>query len=130
MKLLICIAIYLMDYHSYFSPILQKEKSNNRKSLMDTSCFPYTIDLFILKNCIGDVASFHVSGDINAPNTEIYYYHGTAPNEMLAKKSAKYLKKHYEKVNVRCFKGRGHCELSLLYPDKMIQELKKITGQI
>lgn len=31
-----------------FPPILQKEKSNNRKSLMDTSCFPYTIDLFDL----------------------------------------------------------------------------------
>ena len=31
-----------------FPTILQKEKSNSRKSLMDTSCFPYTIDLFDL----------------------------------------------------------------------------------
>ena len=43
-----------------------------------------------------------------------------------AKKSAKYLAKHYSNVKVKCFKGRGHCELALLYPDMMIEELEEV----
>lgn len=110
----------------------KKTLEQAKKSIISEECFESFLDVLdnmtdvTIKNCISDVAFFHVSGDINAPNTEIYYYHGTASNEMLAKKSAKYLKKHYARVKVHCFKGRGHCELSLLYPDKMIQELKKI----
>jgi len=43
-----------------------------------------------------------------------------------AQKSAIFLSKHYKNVKIKSFKGRGHCELALLYPDKMINELKDI----
>ncbi len=110
----------------------KKSLEQAKKSIISEECFePFLAVLDnmsdeTIKNCIGDIASFHVTSNINSPNTEIYYYHGTAPNEMLAKKSAKYLAKHYPKVNVKCFKGRGHCELALLYPDMMIEELKQV----
>lgn len=36
-------------------------------------------------NCISDIADFRLSGDIDTKNTKIYFFHGTAANEMLAK---------------------------------------------
>lgn len=124
---------------SFYLDITKKTQRRNRKtleqakkSIISKDCFEPFLEVLdnmtdeTIKNCIGDISSFHVTSDINTPNTEIYFYHGTAPNEMLAKKSAKYLAKHYPKVNVKCFKGRGHCELALLYPDMMIDELKQI----
>lgn len=124
---------------SFYMDITKKTQRRDRKtleqakkSIISKDCFEPFLEVLdnmtdeTIKNCIGDISSFHVTSDINTPNTEIYFYHGTAPNEMLAKKSAKYLAKHYPKVNVKCFKGRGHCELALLYPDMMIDELKQI----
>lgn len=124
---------------SFYLDITKKTQRRDRKtlerakkSIISKDCFEPFLEVLdnmtdeTIKNCIGDISSFHVTSDINTPNTEIYFYHGTAPNEMLAKKSAKYLAKHYPKVNVKCFKGRGHCELALLYPDMMIDELKQI----
>lgn len=110
----------------------KKTLEEAKKSIISEECFESFLEVLdnmtdaTIKRCINDIASFYVTGDINTPNTEIYFYHGTAPNEILAKKSAEYLKKHYSKVNVKCFKGRGHCELALLYPDMMIEELKKV----
>lgn len=124
---------------SFYLDITKKTQRRDRKtleqakkSIISKDCFEPFLEVLdnmtdeTIKNCIGDISSFHVTSDINTPNTEIYFYHGTAPNEMLAKKSAKYLVKHYPKVNIKCFKGRGHCELALLYPDMMIDELKQI----
>ena len=48
---------------------------------------------------------------------------------MLAKKTAKYIKKNYPNSNIICFKGNGHCEYSLLNPNEMIKELDKILVQ-
>lgn len=124
---------------SFYLDITKKTQRRDRKtleqakkSIISKDCFEPFLEVLdnmtdeTIKNCIGDISSFHVTSDINTPNTEIYFYHGTALNEMLAKKSAQYLAKHYPKVNVKCFKGRGHCELALLYPDMMIDELKQI----
>lgn len=52
-----------------------------------------------------------------------FHINGTAMNEMLAKKSAKYVKKHYPKAVVKCFKGKAHCENSIFNPEYMITEL-------
>ena len=52
--------------------------------------------------------------------------HGTAVNEILAKKSAKYVKKHHPNTTVKCFKGKFHCENALFNPEIMIVELDKI----
>lgn len=45
---------------------------------------------------------------------------------MLAKKSAKYVRKHYLNTTVKCFKGKFHCENALFNPEIMIAELDKI----
>ena len=47
---------------------------------------------------------------------------------MIAKKTAKYLKKHFPNVVIKCFKGMGHCEVSLFHSEKMIEELKNVYG--
>lgn len=74
-------------------------------------------------NCISNVAKFKLSANIGATNTRIYFYHGTATNEMLAKKSAKYISKNYPNAVIKCFKGKAHCENSLLHPELMIEKL-------
>ena len=58
--------------------------------------------------------------------TAVYFFHGTAANEMLAKKSAKYVRKHHPNTTVKCFKGKFHCENALFHPEIMIAELDKI----
>ena len=63
---------------------------------------------------------------VDTPETSLYYFHGTGPSEMLAKKTAKYLKKHYPTTTVTCFDRKAHCENSLIHPDVMIAELDKI----
>ena len=67
-----------------------------------------------------------LSQRINTPNTVVYFFHGTAVNEILAKKSAKYVKKHHPNTTVKCFKGKFHCENALFNPEIMIVELDKI----
>lgn len=79
-----------------------------------------------VKNSIDDIADFKLSRSINTPNTVVYFFHGTALNEMLARKSAKYVKKCYPTTIVKCFKGKFHCENALFNPDIMISELDKI----
>lgn len=77
-------------------------------------------------NSIDDIANFKLSQSINTPNTVVYFFHGTAFNEMLAKKSAKYVKKYYPTTIVKCFNGKFHCENALFNPEIMITELDKI----
>jgi len=77
-------------------------------------------------NYINGIGSFKLSNKIDIKNTNVYYYHGTKANEILAKETAKYIKKYYSNSNIICFKGKGHCENSLLNPKEMIKELDKI----
>ena len=48
-----------------------------------------------VENSIDGIADFKLKQDIGTPNTIAYFFHGTAPNEMIAKKSAKYVRRHY-----------------------------------
>lgn len=77
-------------------------------------------------NSIDSIAEFKLKSDIVTPNTTVYFFHGTAPNEMLAKKSAKYIRKHYSTTVIKCFQGKFHCENALFHPDIMITELDTI----
>lgn len=79
-----------------------------------------------ITNYISDISSFRLRGDIDTPNTKIYYYYGTTANEMLAKKSAKFITKNYIGSVIKCFKGKGHCENTLFYPNSMIKELDQV----
>lgn len=82
-----------------------------------------------VENSIESIAKFKLNNNINTPDTFVYYFHGTAPNEMLAKKSAKYVKKYYPTTVVKCFKGKFHCENALFHPEIMIEELDKVFGE-
>lgn len=79
-------------------------------------------------NYIGQIGRYKLPSNINTPNTEIYYYYGTKINELLAKKTAKYIRTNYPTSKVKCFEGKGHCEDSLLNPSVMIGELDKVLG--
>ena len=63
-----------------------------------------------IENYLKEIGKYKLSNNIDTPNTKIYYYHGTKINEMLAKKTAKYISKNYINSKVICFKGKGHCE--------------------
>lgn len=79
-----------------------------------------------IKNSINEIGNFKLRQDIDTPDTTVYYFHGTALNEMIAKKSAKYVQKHYSTTEIKCFKGKFHCENALFHPEIMIAELDKI----
>lgn len=82
-----------------------------------------------IENSIDGIADFKLSQNINTPNTVVYFFHGTALNEMLAKKSAKYVRKYYPTTVVKCFKGKFHCENALFNPEIMIAELDKVINE-
>lgn len=79
-----------------------------------------------ITNYINSIYDFRLQDNIDAQNTEIYFYHGTAVNEIIARKSAKFISKHYPGAVIRCLKGKSHCETALFQPDVMIKELDKV----
>ena len=74
-----------------------------------------------IKNGVTSVGQFQLPNNLKWNNIDVIYYHGTTLNEMLAKKSAKYLKKHYPKAKVVCLKGYSHGELVLRHPEQYIK---------
>ena len=81
-----------------------------------------------ITNYIRQIGSYKLPRDIDTPNTEVYYYYGTKINELLAKKTAEYIRKNYPSSTIKCFQGKGHCEGSLLNPSVMIEELDTVLG--
>jgi len=81
-----------------------------------------------ITNYIRQIGSYKLPSDIDTPNTEVYYYYGTKMNELLAKKTAEYIRKNYPSSKIKCFQGKGHCEDSLLNPSVMIAELDVALG--
>lgn len=100
--------------------IIAKENLNDFLQVLDN------MSDTTIRNCINDIANFKLSNNIDAKNTEIFFYHGTALNEMLARKSAKYISKNYANCIVKCFKGKAHCETALFQPELMIKELDNV----
>lgn len=115
---------------------MQKHDAKTIKQASGTIIAPDNLDDFIkvldsmtdstIVNALNGIAGFRLKTDVSTAGTRIYYFHGTAPNEMLAKKTAKFLKKHYPDTSVKCFAGKAHCENSLIYPGVMIDELNRI----
>ncbi len=76
-------------------------------------------------NCVNGIGQFRFS-PTDDQTTALYFFHGTAPNEMIAEKSARYLARHYRHVTAIRLKGKAHCEMSIFEPDAMIQRLNPI----
>ena len=123
---------------SFYLDVTHKTQQRDQKTLRQANaiCSKEHMDSFLnlldnmsdttIRNCLNAVADFKLRSDIDTPETKLFYFHGTAMNEMLARKSAKYLKKHYPGTAVKCFKGKAHCENSLFDPKYMISELDEI----
>ena len=79
-------------------------------------------------NYINELANYHIKNDV-INDTKIYFYHGTKMNELLAKKSANYLKKYYSNTQIKVFKRCGHCEISIFKPLQMIREIEDILNE-
>ena len=79
----------------------------------------------VIVKYLDEVCKYQLKNDVSS-YSQIYYYHGTKMNEYLSKKSAKFIKKNYSNSSIICFKGKGHCENSLLNSKVMISELDKI----
>jgi len=80
-------------------------------------------------NYVNEIGNYKMLKNINIKTTQIFYIYGTKLNELLAVKSAQYLKKYYPNTNFICFKGKGHCENSIMYPNIMINELNRILSE-
>lgn len=82
-----------------------------------------------IKNCAISVGQFQLPKNLKMDNVDILYYHGTTLNEMVSKKSAKYLKRHYPQAIVICQSGYSHCELSLHHPEQHIEIVEKFLAE-
>ena len=123
---------------NFYLKVTHKTQQRDKKTLEQASsiCPEEYMDIFVklldnmsdatIEKCLDSIADFKLKTDIDSPDTKAYFFHGTAMNEMFAKKSAKYVKKHYPETVVKCFKGKAHCENSLFDPEYMITELDKI----
>lgn len=88
--------------HSFYLNITHKSQQRDKKTLEEaikSVCPKESLDDFLqvptITNCINNIDDFKLSSNIDAKNTKIYFYHGTAVNEKLARKSAKYILKKY-----------------------------------
>ena len=82
----------------------------------------------IIIRFINAISDYKLSNNLDIKNTKIYYYHGDKLNEMLSKKTARYLKETYPSIKITCFKGTNHCEgLSMNYDNciKILNEILK-----
>lgn len=77
-------------------------------------------------NYIKEIGKFKLPHQIDAPSTHVTYYYGGKTNEMIFRNVAKFIKKNYKNATVICLHGKGHCEDSLLNPQKRIQDLNKV----
>lgn len=123
---------------SFYLTVTHKAQKRDPKTLERSKniCPPKYLDDFLavldnmsdttIANVTTAVTSFRLSETNDTSLTEIYYFHGTAANEMIAQKSAKFIAKHYPSAVIKCFQGKAHCENAIFHPDIMIKELDEI----
>ena len=92
---------------------------------------PYYIELADVmtdKNLLASANSigrFRLPKGLKFPNTKIIDFHGTAFMEIMAKKSAKYLKDNFPDAYIKVFNGNQHAELSVNRPKIFVEEIEK-----
>jgi pimeloyl-ACP methyl ester carboxylesterase len=79
-----------------------------------------------IQNCVKGVANYQLPDNLDTRDTRIYYFHGTKFNELISRKSAKFISKHYKNSVIKCFNGKAHCENMLFNPLLMLKELDSI----
>lgn len=79
-----------------------------------------------IKNYIKEIGKNKFPKNISNQNTEIVYFYGSKLKEIVFKKIAIYISKHYQNSKIICQKGKGHCEDTLLNPKNKIKQLDNI----
>lgn len=106
-----------------------------KKTIVTKDCFNDFLKVIdhmtntTITNVINGIGNYKLPININTNETNIYFYHGTKLNEFYAKKSAKYVLENYPHAKIHCFKGKGHCEVSIKEYPVMINELYKILNK-
>lgn len=123
--------------HFYLETTHKSQKRDQKTLLQATSgiCPKEHLEAFLnvldhmsddtIRKYIEAWSNYTLPSDIDTPDTAVYFFHGTKANELLAKKSAKYVKRYYPNSKIVCFSGKGHCETVLFAPMEMIKELDK-----
>lgn len=75
------------------------------------------------------VFSYRMPRDMAIENIDITYWHGTVFLEVMAKLSAKFLKRHYPRIQVKRFAKYNHCELSVNRPQEFIVQAEAFLGE-
>jgi len=97
------------------------------KSFIPKKYMPYFLEMMdamsdeTIKNGVTSVGQFQLLEKLKSDHIDIIYYCGTTCNEIIAKKSAKYLQKNYPQAKVVCLKGYSHGELVLRHPEQYIK---------
>lgn len=74
-----------------------------------------------VRNFTASVGKYSIQSMDLPHKTKILYLYGTAPNELLSRKSARKLKQLYPSAQIQCLKGYGHGELTIFHPDEFIR---------
>lgn len=112
-----------------YKDIIHQSKKRNKKVIAN---FPKFLpekywnsylkiaDLFTDKSIENICNSVFVGGKIEGIDNQsrILFIHGTKPNEILSRRSAKLMKKFYPITRVVCFQGDAHCHKVLFEPEK------------
>jgi len=94
------------------------------KTFIPKKYMPYFLEMMdaisdeTITNCVTSAGQFRLPESPKRGKIDIIYYHGTTLNELLSKKSAKYLKKYYPNTIIKCLNGYSHCQLVLQYPEE------------
>ncbi len=115
-------------------------KQRNQKTLENlnkaygSKLAPYYIELADKMSDENLLAALNAIGHFQMPqklaieNTKIIAFHGTVFMELLAKKSAKYLKRMFPNAVIKVFPGYQHGELSVNRPEEFVNEIEKAIG--
>lgn len=74
-------------------------------------------------NYLNEIFAYRIPSELDLANIRLTYMHGTKLNEMLAKKTATYIKENHN-ANTICFNGKRHCENSIFNAYYMCKLLK------
>lgn len=118
-----------------YKDIIHQSKERNKKVIANFPKFlpekywtPYLkiADLFTDNSIENICNSVFAGGKIAGVDNQsrILFIHGTKPNEILSRISAKLMKKYYPITRVVCFQGDAHCHKVFFQPEKWIAVVK------
>lgn len=82
-----------------------------------------------IKNMVKSINQNKITFNAKSDGSNILYIHGTKMNEMLSKKSAKALRKHYPAISVFPCKGYYHCQKAIYEPDDWLEIVESFINQ-